>query len=69
MKDTAIPGFCGKIQVEAKLPLPLLELWGALVCLAPYGGIGIKTHWVWGVRRYPSKGRIRLPFDRRCPCK
>ena len=43
MKDTAIPGFCGKIQVEAKLPLPLLELWGALVCLAPYGGIGIKT--------------------------
>lgn len=43
MKDTAIPGFCGKIQVEAKLPLPLLELWGALVCLAPYSGVGIKT--------------------------
>ncbi len=43
MKDTAIPGFCGKIQVEAKLPLPLLELWGALVSLAPYAGVGVKT--------------------------
>ena len=41
-------------------------LWYALRLMA---GSGSKPHWVWGVRRYPSKGRIRLPFDRRCPCK
>ncbi len=62
MKDTAIPGFCGKIQVEAKLPLPLLELWGALVCLAPYGGIGIKTTLGMGGTQISFQRENRLPL-------
>lgn len=42
-KGTKIPGFVGSAIVEARLALPLLELWNALLCFAPYGGIGIKT--------------------------
>lgn len=43
LKNTRIPGFVGTVVVEAKLALPLLELWNALLSFAPYGGIGIKT--------------------------
>ena len=43
LKNTRIPGFVGTVAVEAKLALPLLELWNALLSFAPYGGIGIKT--------------------------
>lgn len=43
LKNTAIPSFYGKIFVEAKLPIVLQEIWNALLCLAPYSGIGIKT--------------------------
>ena len=43
IKNTCIPGFVGSAVVEARLGLPLLELWNALLSFAPYGGIGIKT--------------------------
>lgn len=43
LKGTKIPGFVGSAVVEARLALPLLELWNALLRFAPYGGIGIKT--------------------------
>ena len=43
IKNTCIPGFVGSAVVEARLALPLLELWNALLSFAPYGGIGIKT--------------------------
>ena len=43
LKGTRIPGFVGSAVVDARLALPLLELWNALLSFAPYGGIGIKT--------------------------
>lgn len=43
INNTRIPGFVGSAVVEARLALPLLELWNALLSFAPYGGIGIKT--------------------------
>lgn len=43
IKNTCIPGFVGSAVVEARLALPLLELWNALLSFAPYGGIGTKT--------------------------
>ena len=43
LKGARIPGFLGSITVDAKLALPLKELWNALLGLAPYTGIGIKT--------------------------
>lgn len=43
LKNTAIPCFYGKIFLEARLPIVLLEVWNALLCLAPYSGMGIKT--------------------------
>lgn len=43
LKNTAIPCFYGKVILEARLPIVLQELWGALLYLAPYSGIGIKT--------------------------
>lgn len=43
LKDSAIPGFYGKVIIEARLPLVLQEIWNALLCFAPYSGIGIKT--------------------------
>ena len=43
LKNTRIPAFTGNITVEARLALPLLELWNTLLAFAPYAGIGIKT--------------------------
>lgn len=43
LKGVRIPGFTGSCVVEAKLALPLLELWNTLLSFAPYAGIGIKT--------------------------
>lgn len=43
LKNTLIPGFCGRIGLNAKLPLALAELWNVLLSWAPYSGIGIKT--------------------------
>ena len=43
LKETAIPCFYGKIVLDTRLPVVLLELWNALLCFAPYSGIGIKT--------------------------
>ena len=43
LKETRIPAFRGSITIEARLAPPLLELWNALLCFAPFGGIGIKT--------------------------
>lgn len=43
LKGNRIPGFVGSTVVDARLALPLLELWNALISFAPYGGIGIKT--------------------------
>ena len=43
LKNAYIPAFTGRVTVTARLPVPLLELWNALLCWAPYSGIGIKT--------------------------
>ena len=43
LKNAAIPSFYGKIILEERLPVVLKEIWNALLCLAPYSGIGIKT--------------------------
>ena len=43
LKSTAIPCFYGKVILEARLPVVLQELWQALLCFAPYSGVGIKT--------------------------
>ena len=43
LKGARIPGFLGSVTIDAKLSLPLKELWDALLGLAPYTGIGIKT--------------------------
>lgn len=43
LKGTRVPSFSGRVVTDAKLALPLLELWNALLAFAPYGGIGIKT--------------------------
>lgn len=43
LKGTLISGFCGKLTLSARLPLPLQELWGLLLLWAPYSGLGIKT--------------------------
>lgn len=43
LKGARIPGFMGSAVVDAKLALPLLELWNTLLCFADHGGVGIKT--------------------------
>lgn len=43
LKETRIPAFRGSVTMEARLAPPLLELWNALLCFAPFGGVGIKT--------------------------
>lgn len=43
LKGVKIPGFSGCCSVEARLPLPLLELWNTLLLFANYSGVGIKT--------------------------
>lgn len=43
LKGSWVPGCQGSITLEARLALPLLELWNALLSLAPYSGLGIKT--------------------------
>ena len=43
LKGTRIPGFTGWCLLEAKLALPLLELWNTLLLFGEYAGFGIKT--------------------------
>lgn len=43
LKGVKIPGFVGSGTLDAKLPLPLLELWNTLLLFARFSGIGIKT--------------------------
>lgn len=43
LKNVRIPGFTGSCVIEAKLALPLLELWNTLLLFANYAGVGIKT--------------------------
>lgn len=43
LKGVRIPGFVGSCVMEARLALPLMELWNALMLFADYSGIGIKT--------------------------
>lgn len=43
LKGTRVPGALGSLTLEARLPLPLLELWNTLLAFVPYSGIGIKT--------------------------
>lgn len=43
LKRTKIPSFVGRIVLEARLPLPLMQLWNALTGVAAYTGIGMKT--------------------------
>lgn len=43
LKGAKIPRFFGKVTIDAGLSLPLLELWNALLLLAPYTGVGIIT--------------------------
>ena len=43
MKGVRIPGFMGTCTVEAKLALPLLEIWNTLLAFSEYAGVGMKT--------------------------
>lgn len=43
LKGVRIPGFVGFCVLEARLALPLMELWKTLLLFANYAGIGIKT--------------------------
>lgn len=43
LKGQRIPGFVGSVQISARLPAPMMELWHLLLAFAPYSGIGIKT--------------------------
>ncbi len=43
LKSARIPGFTGSCVIEAKLALPLLELWNTLLLFANYAGVGIKV--------------------------
>lgn len=43
LKGVRIPSFIGTCDLEAKLALPLLELWHTLVAFSAYAGVGIKS--------------------------
>lgn len=43
LKGIYIPGFTGSCILEARLALPLRELWNTLLAFADYAGIGMKT--------------------------
>ena len=43
LKGVRIPGYTGSCVLEARLALPLQELWNTLLAFANYAGIGIKT--------------------------
>lgn len=43
LKGSWVPGCQGSITLEARLALPLQELWNTLLALAPYCGLGVKT--------------------------
>lgn len=43
LKGVRIPGYAGSCVIEARLAVPLLELWNTLLVFADYAGIGIKT--------------------------
>lgn len=43
LKGVRIPGFSGSCDIEARLALPLLELWNTLLLFSNYTGLGIKT--------------------------
>lgn len=43
LKGVRIPGFIGSCVIEARLALPLMELWNTLMLFADYSGIGIKS--------------------------
>ena len=43
MKGVRIPGFIGTCDLEARLALPLLELWNTLIAFSGYAGMGIKA--------------------------
>lgn len=43
MKQVRLPAFRGRIDIETRLPAPMMALWTALYSFAPYAGIGVKT--------------------------
>ena len=43
LKNVYIPAFVGKVTLDSRLPVPLAELWHAILLWADYSGIGIKT--------------------------
>ena len=43
LKGVRIPGYTGSCVLEARLALPLQELWNTLLAFADYAGVGIKT--------------------------
>ena len=43
MKNIGIPAFKGEIRLEAKLSVPLMELFKLLMVFSEYSGVGIKT--------------------------
>ena len=49
LKGVRIPSFIGTCDLEAKLALPLLELWHTLVAFSAYAGVGIKSGLGMGV--------------------
>lgn len=58
LKGVRIPGFVGTCVLEARLALPLMEIFHALMAFAPYSGIGIKTGLgMGGVERQNGSGK------------
>ena len=43
LKNVYIPAFVGRVTLDTRLPVPLAELWHAILLWANYSGIGIKT--------------------------
>ena len=43
LKNIGIPAFKGEIRLEAKLSVPLMELFKLLMVFSEYSGVGIKT--------------------------
>lgn len=55
LKDIRIPGFCGLIWLQNRLPAPLMEIWKCLLLFSDYAGIGIKTALGMGATVFRSR--------------
>lgn len=57
LKGQKIPGFCGTIWLQNRLPAPLLEIWKGLLSFSEYSGLGIKTAL--------GMGAVELSYEKR----